>query len=443
MAKKEKLEALVPPEEQPYPVPENWRWVRFAGVSESICDGVHFAPEYVETGIPCYSAKDVYDDAIHDDKCYYICQKDYDDMKNKINVKQGSVLVTKSGSIGRSAVVDKYYEFGLVESIGVVNLRIGQPGYLKRWLDLGFVYSNNLLERHTTGTTIKHLTLRLISDIAIPFPPLQEQKRILSCIESLFAKLDEAKEKAQAVVDGFEDRKAAILHKAFAGELTEKWRNERGIDINSWCKLKISEFAKVRGGKRLPKGESLQKEKTNHPYIRIADLDDDTVDLSDIHYISEEVFSKINRYIIEQQDVYISIVGTIGKCGTIPACLDGANLTENAARITSEITLPRYLALYLNSPLCQEEINGRIRSATLGKLSLYNINEIVVPIPVIDEQQEIIDYLEKLLQNEKLVKESAENLIEQIDDMKKSILAKAFRGELGTNDPAEPPVDIM
>ena len=68
----------------------------------------------------------------------------------------------------------------------------------------------------------------------IYLPSLPEQHRIVTRIESLFAKLDEAKEKAQAVVDGFELRKSAILHKAFTGELTERWRKERGVGLDSW-----------------------------------------------------------------------------------------------------------------------------------------------------------------------------------------------------------------
>ena len=77
------------------------------------------------------------------------------------------------------------------------------------------------LEQQGVGTTNqKELRPETIGNIVIPLPPLPEQQRIVNRIESLFAKLDEAKERAQAVVDGFEDRKAAILHKAFTGELT-------------------------------------------------------------------------------------------------------------------------------------------------------------------------------------------------------------------------------
>ena len=121
----------------------------------------------------------------------------------------------------------------------------------------------------------------------------------------------------------------------------------------------------------------------------------------------------------------------------IPESLNGANLTENAARIISSRTLPRYLSSFLSSPKAQNDIQNRIRSATLGKLSLLNIKDIETPVPSIEEQTEIVRFLDDLLAKEQQAKEAAEGVLEQIDLIKKAILARAFRGELGTNDPSE------
>lgn len=88
----------------------------------------------------------------------------------------------------------------------------------------------------THGSGMVHITLKPFKSTRIMLPELNEQRRVVGKIESLFAKLDEAKEKAQAVVDSFETRKAAILHKAFTGELTAKWREEHGVGMDSWEK---------------------------------------------------------------------------------------------------------------------------------------------------------------------------------------------------------------
>ena len=99
--------------------------------------------------------------------------------------------------------------------------------------------------------------------------------------------------------------------------------------------------------------------------------------------------------------------------------------------------MPRYLSSFLSSPKAQNDIQNRIRSATLGKLSLLNIKDIETPVPSIEEQTEIIRILDNLLAKEQQAKEVAEGVLEQIDLIKKAILARAFRGELGTNDPSE------
>ena len=351
-------------------------------------------------------------------------------------LQEGDILVSIAGTLGKTAIMRKYdLPMNTNQAVSFIRLKCEEISrkYVKLAIDTPIIQSHLLSQ--TKVTAIPNLTLEIIGSCPIPLAPLAEQQRIVDRIESLFTKLDEAKEKAQAVVDGFEDRKAAILHKAFTGELTAEWRAKREMALSSWEKKIIADFAEVKGGKRLPKGWSLTTEKTDHPYLRIADFGDDTIDQSDIHYITDDIYQQISRYIIENGDVYISIVGTIGKCGTVPEELSGANLTENAARIITRTTLPRYLVGFLSSPKAQEDIKGRIRSATLGKLSLTNINNIVVPIPAKEEQQEIITILDKLLKMEIKAKETAEQVIDQIDTMKKSILARAFRGELGTNDP--------
>ena len=100
-----------------------------------------------------------------------------------------------------------------------------------------FIHTKKDLYRNNKkGSAIPHLDKKLFFTMPFPLPPtLAEQQRIVNRIESMFAKLDEAKEKAQNVVDGFETRKAAILHKAFTGELTAKWRKENGVSDDS-CK---------------------------------------------------------------------------------------------------------------------------------------------------------------------------------------------------------------
>lgn len=427
--------ALVPESEQPYKVPENWCWIHLGelyqinpkNLAEDFVDAAFIPMEKIAPGFvneysfdvqPWCKAKKGHTQFADGDVAFAKISPCFENRKSMLlnNLPNGIGGGTTELIILRQSHMNQKYTFWF----------ISQEQFIRGGIA---TYSG------TVGQ--QRISMDYVRTYPIPVPPLAEQQRIVDRIESLFAKLDEAKQKAQDALDSFETRKAAILHKAFTGELTAQWRKEHGVGMESWENLKIGTYAQVKGGKRLPKGHKLVTERTAHPYLRIADFGDGTINDSDLHYITEDAFSQIKNYIINKEDVYISIVGSIGKAGVIPESLNGANLTENAARIISSRTLPRYLSSFLSSPKAQNDIQNRIRSATLGKLSLLNIKDIETPIPSIEEQTEIIRILDDLLSKEQQAKEAAAGVLEQIDLIKKAILARAFRGELGTNDPSE------
>lgn len=269
------------------------------------------------------------------------------------------------------------------------------------------------------------------SKIKLDLPTIAEQQRIVNRIETMFAKLDQAQEKAQAVLDSFETCKAVILHKAFTGKLTANWRKKNGVSDDSWEEKTVGEICLVKGGKRVPKGMSLVKEKNEHPYLKAGNLKFGTVIDKDMEYVPEDLLKFIKNYTVSAGDVYITNVGAcIGDCGIIPDCFDGANLTENAVKLTELKCHNLYLAKQLASNLVQEQIQSKIKSATLGKLSIDNIKQLVIKLPALSEQQEIVRILDTVLEKESRAKEVAQNVLDQIALLKKTILARAFRGKL-------------
>lgn len=173
----------------------------------------------------------------------------------------------------------------------------------------------------------------------------------------------------------------------------------------SMATLQIKNFAKVKGGKRLPPGFFVQDEKTNHPYVRVTDMESDRFNTTNIKYLPEVAYEKIKRYTISNDDVYISIAGTIGLVGRVPDHLSGANLTENAAKITelNKSLIDRdYLIYFLRSRQGQFEIQARIGGSTQPKLALNKIETIELPIRTIDDQVRVATVLstyDKLIEN--------------------------------------------
>lgn len=160
--------------------------------------------------------------------------------------------------------------------------------------------------------------------------------------------------------------------------------------------FQIKDFAKVKGGKRLSGGFFVQDEKTDHPYIRVTDMETDKLNTSNIKYVPDEAFEKIKRYTISSDDVYISIAGTIGLVGKIQNFLSGANLTENAAKITEldKGQIDRdYLIYFLRSRGGQFQIRARIGGSTQPKLALNRIETIELPKIGIEAQIRIASVL--------------------------------------------------
>lgn len=168
---------------------------------------------------------------------------------------------------------------------------------------------------------------------------------------------------------------------------------------DKWDSYKLGELTFIKGGKRLPKGRVLVNFKTNYPYLRVTDFENNTVNFETILYLLEEDFQKIKNYTISKNDVFISIAGTIGLIGIIPENLHGANLTENAAKlvIKNEITLnQKYLLCCLLSPQLQEEIKNNTATTAQPKLGLNKIANLSIPLPPLEEQIQIASLFQSI-----------------------------------------------
>jgi type I restriction enzyme S subunit len=167
----------------------------------------------------------------------------------------------------------------------------------------------------------------------------------------------------------------------------------------SWKKVKLGKIAKIKGGKRLPKGKSLVELPTKHPYIRTRDIHNNKIAVNELLFVPDDVFPDILRYIVEKDDIIISIVGTIGLCAIIPNELHLASLTENCTKlvdINTQILHKNFLFYYLISEYGQEEINIRNVGSTQPKLPLYNIKGIPIPLPPLPEQKAIASVLSSI-----------------------------------------------
>lgn len=229
-------QALVPAEEQPYEVPENWVWVRLGAIAEIVTGGTPSKkhPEYYGGNFPFYKPSDLDQGRLTYDASEYLSEEG----KNVSRIiPKNSTAVCCIGSIGKC---------GYLMCEGTTNQQINSAIPKINSLCLYYYlctenFVQDLLSM-ASATTIAIVNKSKMESCAFPLPPFSEQQRIVERIEELFAKLDEAKERLQEVADSFAVRKAAILHKAFTGELTKQWRWENGVSYESWEEKKGEDF---------------------------------------------------------------------------------------------------------------------------------------------------------------------------------------------------------
>ena len=212
----------------------------------------------------------------------------------------------------------------------------------------------------------------------------------------------------------------------------------------SWCWTTLGELCSIKGGKRLPKGKSFADTITPHIYIRVTDMKDHTVLLSSLKYIDEDVFAEIKNYTISSNDLYLTIAGTIGDVGLVPAELDGANLTENAAKLTDIKCSKQYLMYVLMSSIAQDHFCSRFHQVAQPKLSLETASSTLIPLPPYREQLRIAEELDRWLGVVVSVEDDLSELTNYVRKTKSKILDLAISGKLVPQDPDdEPAIELL
>ena len=436
MAKKKACAAkisVLPKEKQPFKIPNNWFWTDIAsinGYSGTAVDPMKFPETIYELYSVPSSANDFPE---------IISGSEIGSSKQSV-IKNDVLLCKINPRINRVWKVSQHTENELLASSEwiVIRNQILNSDYMMFCFRTQFFREYMLSNVSGVGGSLMRAQPKFVKNYPIPIAPVAEQQRIVDRIESIFAKLDEAKEKAQAVVDGFELRKSAILHKAFTGELTEKWREEHGVTLDSWEKETSTQlFSYVTSGSR---GWAQYYSDSGSVFIRMGNLDHGTVelDMEDIQYVNLPSKAEGQRSKLQKNDILISITADIGMIGLVRNADQDMYINQHIAlaRPTEENNA-EFIAWYLVSDVGLKQMQSKQRGATKIGLGLDDIRNLKLLMPQVNEQAEIVRVLDSLLAKENAAKEAAESVLDQIDTMKKAVLARAFRGELGTNDPTE------
>ena len=426
--------ALVPESEQPYKVPENWCWTRLGSLLSEIKNGTTIKQDKSGIGYKVTRIESLQNQTIDFGRLGTIVNEQ--EIKDTDWYCAGDIALSHINSaehVGKTALINVDM-LPLVHGMNLLRLRFYSKCCLPilfQYFSQSFQYKDEILSRINMAVNQVSINQKQLSSLEFPLPPLPEQERIVDRIEILFAKLDEAKQKAQDALDNFETRKAAILHKAFTGELTARWRKEHDYNLN-WEEYTIGDLFSHTTGKALKKGNTTG---TLHKYITTSNLYWGRFDFSEVRemYFTDKELEKCTA---KKGDLLVCNGGDVGRSAVwiydYDICLQN-HISKLRPKI-GDISVRFFYYFFLNSKN-KGYINGR--GIGISSLSAKDLLSIKVLLPTLLEQTEIVRILDSLLVKEQQAKEAAETVLEQIDLIKKAILARAFRGELGTNDPAE------
>lgn len=369
----------------------------------------------------------------------------------KYLLKENDILVARTGGTTGKSFIVKDVPSNAVYASYLIRLRIkkeNNSNFISAYLN-SYAYWSQLVELKR-GAAQPNVNAEKLKKILIPECPPEIQKKYISYLNgdqsdeeldsrineilSLFDDNQELKKEYIHQLDLLKKLRQQILQDAVQGKLVpqdpndepaceflerikakkEKLVRERIIKKEKplspirpeeipfqipenwvWCRL--GEIAHVSGGKRVPNGYQLLKTPTNHGYIRITDMKNGTILRNDLRYISNEVYEGIKNYIIQKEDLYITIAGTIGQVGEVPDYFDGMNLTENAARIRLCLIHKTFIKYCLNSKYCQIQFIDKTKAMAQPKLALKRIETTLIAMPPINEQNRLSNKIIQLM----------------------------------------------
>lgn len=457
-------EALVPEGEKPFEVPENWVFYKFGSIID------------IQGGTQ--PPKSQFIDEERDGYIRLIQIRDYKSDQYKVfipNKKNLRIVNDEDITIARYGASVGQIHTGLS---GAINVALAKIIYPQDVIDKKFLYW--LLKTEYLQVPLKSISRSAqagfnkgdLEEIIFPLPPLGEQKRIADKIEVLFAKLDEAKQLIEEVKETFELRRAAILEKAFSGELTLDYRN-----VNQCIEL-VNPLASSKKFKSqidqsitntlysLPKNwkwitlnnliESMtygssaktDDDSSGKAVLRMGNIQDGSLLNDNLKYLPLNHLD-VKKFVLEENDILFNRTNSyelVGKSALVTQEFEGYSFASYLIRLSlidKEILAP-YVVTFINSKIGRKMLLSMVtQQVGQANINSQKLASLPIPLPPKNEIVEINKIIENLKAKERKAIESL-NLDVDFANLKQSILSKAFKGELGTNDPTdEPAIELL
>ena len=476
-------------------LPDKWCWATLNELMKKIVDGTHHTPTYVENGVPFLSVKDIRDGKVFFDNCKYISQEEHEELSKRCHPEFGDLLITKSGTIGRCAVIKTKKEFSLFVSVALL-----KPANHVNidYISLAFQswFQNINVQNDITGTAIKNFHLVDFRQLSLPIAPQQEQRRLVTKIESLKARTARVKDSLSTIPALLDQFRQSVLAAAFRGALTADWREQNPdvepasvllekIRLERRRKWEEAELAKMTASGKAPSDDKWKKkykdaklidvdnlpkipdnwiwvtaddlcyqitdgehnqppyQSEGFPMLTAKHVQDGFVDMGDAKFISKENFEKsLLRCAPENGDLLIVSVGaTTGRAAIVFDCPPFA--VVRSVLLLKPLLNVKFILNWIRSHWCQSWIGGASGATAQAHLYINDTKRMPVPLPPEKEQQEIVHQIQLLFKTIDTIEKQYQETFGAINQLDQTILTQAFRGALVPQDPNDEPASVL
>jgi len=395
-----------------YGLPEGWEWKKLGEIVK-LQNGFAFKSKlFVDSGLPIVRIKNIKNEKVSLNDVVYFNEKDYKKSLDTYKIKQYDLLIAMSGATtGKIGIYDSEKNAYLNQRVGLFRIKDTK---LRSYL---FYFLSTQIEKNlaqSLGAAQPNLSTHQINDMNIPLPPLQEQKRIVAKLDSLFAKIDQAISLHQQNIDEVDAFMGSVLNEMF-GELEERYG-----------KTPITEVMKVSNKTLVP------NDNEEYNYISLENMESHSGKLVDFSPTSGSEI-KSNKVVFEKGMVlYGKLRPYLNKVWI--ANFDGVATTEILPfyPIDKSLLEMEYVKYYFLSPKYLQKVMNNCSGARMPRLTTQFIksSEAYLPLPPLKNQQKTVQYLDQLSQKTQALKKAQQEKMQSLKDLKASLLDRAFRGEL-------------
>jgi type I restriction enzyme S subunit len=396
---------------------KNWEKKRLIEICSKITDGSHNPPKGISTSdFLMLSSKNIFDDLIHYEDPRYLTEKDFEAENKRTQVESNDVLLTIVGTIGRVAVVPAIHpKFTLQRSVAV--LKVNKNVLESRFLMFSLQNILKYLTDEARGVAQKGIYLNQLKDIEIPLPPLPEQQRIVSILDEAFAAIAKAKANAEQNLLNAKELFESYLQGVFEKK-GDGWEIKKLGDI---CSIQLGKTPYRKNPKFWDK-----KKLSGNVWLSISDLKHGEYISESAEQVTDLGAKEIVK--IPKGTMLLSFKLTLGRVS-----FAGTDLYTNeaiAALLNLNIKISKDFLFYYFSLFDWDkaaEGDVKVKGKTLNKQKL---KELQIPLPQLSEQQTIVRQLDALRAETQKLEAVYQKKIDDLEELKKSILQKAFAGEL-------------